>query len=344
MKSNSPRDIALFTGLVLAGLITALFVGYVKVAGGPLNLWLLLLCVVLAFAISYFLLLFAVERFVYKKIKLIYKTIHELKTTRLDEDQKLELDTVNREVMDWARDKRNEVKELRDQEKFRREFIGNLAHELKTPIFNVQGYLGTLLEGGLEDDRINRDYLTRADRSLDRLIDLVEDLDSVTKLESGRDPIHKERINIVAVAEEAFETLEMKSKESEINLRFKQKYERPIWGMADRSKILQVITNLVVNSIKYGRNEGGETEVRFFDMDKNILVEVADNGIGISEGHLNRLFERFYRVDKSRSRHAGGTGLGLAIAKHIIDAHQQSINVRSTEGVGSTFSFTLQKA
>ncbi|MGD1843975.1 MAG: sensor histidine kinase [Salibacteraceae bacterium] len=344
MKSNSPRDIALFTGLVLAGLITALFVGYVKVAGGPLNLWLLLLCVVLAFAISYFLLLFAVERFVYKKIKLIYKTIHELKTTRLDEDQKLELDTVNREVMDWARDKRNEVKELRDQEKFRREFIGNLAHELKTPIFNVQCYLGTLLEGGLEDDRINRDYLTRADRSLDRLIDLVEDLDSVTKLESGRDPIHKERINIVAVAEEAFETLEMKSKESEINLRFKQKYERPIWVMADRSKILQVITNLVVNSIKYGRNEGGETEVRFFDMDKNILVEVADNGIGISEGHLNRLFERFYRVDKSRSRHAGGTGLGLAIAKHIIDAHQQSINVRSTEGVGSTFSFTLQKA
>ncbi len=344
MKSNSPRDIALFTGLVLAGLITALFVGYVKVAGGPLNLWLLLLCVVLAFAISYFLLLFAVERFVYKKIKLIYKTIHELKTTRLDEDQKLELDTVNREVMDWARDKRNEVKELRDQEKFRREFIGNLAHELKTPIFNVQGYLGTLLEGGLEDDRINRDYLTRADRSLDRLIDLVEDLDSVTKLESGRDPIHKERINIVAVAEEAFETLEMKSKESEINLRFKQKYERPIWVMADRSKILQVITNLVVNSIKYGRNEGGETEVRFFDMVKHILVEVAADGIGISEGHLNRLFERFYRVDKSRSRHAGGTGLGLAIAKHIIDAHQQSINVRSTEGVGSTFSFTLQKA
>lgn len=343
MKSNSPREIALVTGLVLAGLVAALLFGYTQILGAPVNIAFIILSVISAFVLSYFLLLYAVERFVYKKIKLIYKTIHDLKTSRLSDDQKLELDTVNREVMEWAHDKRDEIKQLRDQEAFRREFIGNLAHELKTPIFNVQGYLGTLLEGGLEDDRINRDYLARADRSLDRLIDLVEDLDSVTKLESGRETINLQKVNIVEIAEEAFEALEMKSKEEEITLHFKQKYDRNIWVMADRSKIMQVITNLLVNSIKYGRPQG-ETEVRFYDMDKNILVEVADNGIGISEAHLNRLFERFYRVDKSRSRHAGGTGLGLAIAKHIIDAHQQTINVRSTEGVGSTFSFTLQKA
>lgn len=290
-----------------------------------------------------------IERLIYRKIKLIYRTMHKLKVNDSVKMREVNmgsdiLSEVNADVQKWASEQGAEIQELKKQERFRREFIGNLAHEIKTPIFNIQGYLFTLLEGGLEDPQINRDYLERADKNLDRLIDLVNDLDVITKLESDAELLKMDKFNIVDEVEEVFGSLERKAKEKNIQLTFqKASAKKPKIVVGDRSKINQVITNLVANSINYGR-ENGITEVRFYDLDQNLLIEIADNGIGIAAEHLARLFERFYRVDKSRARHAGGTGLGLAIVKHIIDAHNQTINVRSTEGVGTTFSFTLKKA
>ena len=253
------------------------------------------------------------------------------------------INVVNQEVIDWATKRREEITELRTQEAYRREFIGNLAHELKTPMFNMQGYLFSLLEGGLDDDKVKYEYLSRADKNLERLIDLVESMDSITKLESGKESLKMERFDLVELAKECRDSLELTAQQKEISLSFRDNTGKPIWVRADKRKVMQVFTNLVVNSINYGE-KGGETEIRFYDMDVNILVEIADNGLGIAEQHLDRLFERFYRIDKSRARSQGGSGLGLAIVKHIIEAHDQTINVRSTEGVGSTFSFTLEKA
>lgn len=302
--------------------------------------------VTLMYLTVFFLAWRAIEFFVHGKIKLIYRSIHAMdaedegtETPVTDTD----LSGVQKEVEEWAQDKRSEIKLLKEQAEFRRDFIGNLAHELKTPIFNMQGYLLTLMEGGLEDKKVNYDYLNKADKNLERLISLVEDLDKISRLEADSEELHFEKFNLVALVEEAYGLLELRAGEKEIDLRFNKKYERPVWVRADRGKILQVLSNLVANSIHYGKT-GGTTETRFFDMDKHIMVEVADNGTGIGKEHLPRLFERFYRVDKSRARNQGGTGLGLAICKHIMDAHGQGISVKSAPGKGSTFTFTLEKA
>ena len=254
------------------------------------------------------------------------------------------LSKVSHEVENWTDRKSKEIKDLRDQEEFRREFIGNLAHELKTPIFSIQGYILTLLEGGLEDSSVNRDFLLRAAKGVDRMTHIVEDLDEITKFESGRIPIDKKEGNIIDLAKEIIESFEHKAKKRKVKLKFKENYDRPFIVKMDSARIGQVLTNLINNAVIYSKPEGGEVEIRFYPMDKQLLIEVADNGNGIAEEHLPRLFERFYRVDKSRSRHEGGTGLGLAIVKHIIEGHGQSIDVRSTEGLGSTFSFTLELA
>lgn len=299
---------------------------------------------------SYFTFRLIVNEFIYQKIKLIYKTIHDLKTpkhelkTMLKEDQDV-LDSVNEEVVIWAENQQQEIQSLKDQEAYRREFLGNVSHELKTPIFNIQGYVHTLLDGGLEDENINRKFLIRADQSVERMISIVKDLEDISRLESGRVELKIERINIVELASEVIEMQEMKAADRKINIRFGTKYDRPIYVMADSNQIKQVYINLLDNAIKYGYEKGRIT-LRFYDMDQNTLCEVADDGPGIDKTHMPRLFERFYRVDKSRDRHAGGTGLGLAIVKHIIEAHGQTINVRSQTGEnsGTTFSFTLKKA
>lgn len=288
----------------------------------------------------------SIERFIHKKITLIYKTIHRLKTQKkstasIDFSTNI-LKNVNKEVVEWARDNQLEIDSLKKQAEYRKEFIGNLAHELKTPAFSIQGYILTLLEGGLEDPSINRNYLLRADKNLDRLINLISEMDRITKLESGETPIIVEKFDLYELTKEVVEEVEYKAQKSDIELEIVDP-KKIINVSADKTKIAQVITNLVVNSIKYGK-AGGESRIKFYDMDENILVEIEDNGVGIAEEHLPRLFERFYRVDKSRNRNQGGSGLGLAIVKHIIDAHKQTINVRSTEGEGSTFSFTLSKA
>lgn len=245
-------------------------------------------------------------------------------------------------MLEWAQDKKEEIDELKQLEEYRKEFIGNLSHELKTPIFNIQGYITTLIDEGAEDKEMMQKYLQNAERNVERMISLVEDLDTIHKLESSRMHLEMEKFDVVKLAKEVMDMQEMKAKQRQLLLSFKEEYSKPFWVYADKHSIKQVFTNLIVNSIVYG-NEGGNTKVAFYDMDENVLVEVADDGPGIDEKHLPRLFERFYRVDKSRSRHQGGTGLGLSIVKHILESHQQSINVRSTINRGSTFSFTLRK-
>ena len=238
--------------------------------------------------------------------------------------------------------KMHEIETLRQLETYRRHFIGDVSHELKTPIFNIQGYLHTLLDGALEDPNVNTTFLKKAAKNLERLHIIVEDLEAISRLESGELMLEIQSFDIHALAAEVFEDLEFKAKQRNITLEFKDGASQGFKVQADRESIRQVLTNLVSNSIKYGE-ENGRTRIGFYDMDGNILIEVADNGLGIPKKHLNHVFDRFYRVDKSRSRERGGSGLGLSIVKHIIEAHKQTINVRSTPGLGSTFGFTLKK-
>ncbi|MCB0578851.1 MAG: sensor histidine kinase, partial [Phaeodactylibacter sp.] len=220
---------------------------------------------------------------------------------------------------------------------------GDISHELKTPIFNIQGYLHTLLDGAIHDEEVNVKFIRKAAKNLERLHTIVEDLEAISRLESGELILEMQAFDIRKLTEEVFEDLEIKAAQRRIVLEFKEGAAQNFRVLADRESIRQVLTNLVSNSIKYGK-DNGRTRIGFYDMDKNILIEVADNGLGIPKQHINHVFDRFYRVDKSRSRAQGGSGLGLSIVKHIIEAHKQTINVRSTPDLGSTFGFTLQKA
>lgn len=347
MKIENPNQIALFIAAcaTLMGLTVITLFGWLADVDFPIWFWLFFL--ILIFGSTFGVAWWGVEKFLHGRIQVLYRSIQSPDQT----DQKLKdnskgrdiLGEVQKDVEEWATVKQTEIQTLKEQARFRRDFIGNLAHELKTPIFNMQGYLLTLLEGGLEDPKINYDYLTRADKNLERLIALVEDLDSISKLEAGREVLNPEKFNIVNLFEEVFSLFELRAQEKNIALRFDKKYDRPIYVKGDKGKILQVVSNLVVNAIHYGRFEGF-CEVRFFDMSKNILIEIADDGVGVDAEELPRLFERFYRVDKSRSRNQGGTGLGLAICKHIVESHGQTISARSVIGKGTTFSFTLEKS
>ena len=230
-------------------------------------------------------------------------------------------------------------------EELKTDFTNNMTHELKTPIFNIQGYISTLLDGGLEDELINRKYLERAEKSIDRLINIVNDLDTISKLESDMNRLKNDKFDVVALAKEIADQLEIEASKRKIRISVKgaDYLPSPFWVTADKHYIGQVLVNLIINSIHYGK-EGGTTRIKFRDMMDKILVEVEDTGVGISKEDIPRIFERFYRVDKGRSREQGGTGLGLAIVKHIIEAHGERINVRSELGVGTTFAFTLKKA
>jgi two-component system, OmpR family, phosphate regulon sensor histidine kinase PhoR len=340
----SPRQVAWVASVVVAvlsGIIAA--AGLWKWVGGgaavyaiPFSFLLLVIC--------YGAFSFGIERFIHSRIKVLYRTVHELKRKRpgngkadLEGDA---LSKVNMEVQQWAIERRAEISELHEREKFRREFIGNLAHELKTPIFNIQGYILTLLEGGLEDEKVNRDFLNRASNGVDRLMKIVEDLDLITKLESGVMDLRMRRMDLHEVVQETMEGLDLQA--SERGVRLRNDINAPTMVYADRDRLMQVFTNLFTNAINYGK-EGGACRVKSYPLGDQVLVEVSDDGIGISAEHVPRLFERFYRVGKSRARNEGGSGLGLAIVKHIIDAHGQTITVKSKEGKGTTFSFTLQK-
>jgi two-component system phosphate regulon sensor histidine kinase PhoR len=311
------------------------------------SFWLFLGFSVVVFIIMYLVSKHLLNKFIFEKINPVYKTIQDLNVPSHQLRKELEnkdlISEVNREVQLWAQKKSLEINKLKQLEDYRKEFLGNVSHELKTPIFNIQGYVLTLLDGALEDPTINRKYLERTEKSINRLISIVEDLESISKLESKVIQLNIERFNLEKLVIEAFEAHEIRAKKRGIKLVFDKDYDDPVWVEADKKRMYQAISNLVTNSINYGK-EGGRTKISIMDMNENYLVEVNDNGIGIAKDDIPRIFERFYRVDKSRSRDQGGTGLGLAIVKHIIEAHTQTINVRSSVNEGTSFVFTIKKS
>lgn len=347
-KNISLRSMSVYGALALtAFVIIVLWIGE-KIIGFDFD-WqhgIFIIAAIAAFA--YIVIYFILDRFIYRRIKLIYKIIRRSKTSvpdrrSLQKSDKPLLDGVEKEVQLWAETQQNEIETLKTLEAYRRRFIGNVSHELKTPIFSIQGYIYTLIDGGIYDENVNMRYLERAASNVDRLLTIVQDLEEISKLESDDLILDIQKFDIKALVREVFNDLEVNARQRNVSLQFKEGADKSYNVMADREGIRQVLTNLILNSIKYG-NENGMTKVSFYVMDKQILIEISDNGIGIEEKHLNHLFDRFYRVDKSRSRESGGSGLGLSIVKHIIEAHQQRVNVRSTPGKGSTFGFTLDKA
>jgi len=296
------------------------------------------------FIFSFFVLQYRVERFIYRRVKKIYDDVSLLESSSFrNKAITTDMATLTREVEKFARDKKIEIETLKIREEYRREFLGNVSHELKTPLFTVQGYILTLLDGAMNDKELRKKYLQRAEKGVERLIYIVQDLDMITKMEVGDLNITPTKFNIIEVIQNVFDLLEMKADKKGIMLMFDMKYIRPIMVYGDQEKIQQVVTNLVVNSIKYGK-ENGTTEVGIEDLVNNkVIVRVRDNGEGIEKKNIPRLFERFFRVDKSGARTEGGSGLGLAIVKHIIEAHDEKMYVESKFGEGSEFSFTLEK-
>lgn len=307
--------------------------------------WLFCLCFFLGIGtFSFFVLQYRVERFIYRRIQRLYDDVALISSTSLiNKPITTDMATLSEQVKRFATDKKLEIETLKLQEQYRREYIGNISHELKTPLFTVQGYLLTLLDGGMNDKSIRKKYLERAGKGVERLIYIVQDLDMITKLETGDLHLDLTEFNVVEVVQSVFDLLEMKASTKNIILMFDMKYINPINVYADKEKVLQVVTNLVSNTIKYGKQDG-TTEVSIEELTENkVIVRVIDNGEGIAPQHIPRLFERFYRVDKSGDRKVGGSGLGLAIVKHIIEAHNERIYVKSELKKGSEFSFTLEK-
>jgi two-component system phosphate regulon sensor histidine kinase PhoR len=343
-KNFSPQQVALLASTpigVSAGL--ALFIYN--------ELWLpAILFFIIISVLAYFIIYDTVKRFVYRKIKLIYKLIYQTKASKREEfyykhilPQKT-IEEVSEDVEQWAVQRKEEIEVLRKNEVFRKEFLLNLSHELKTPIFAIQGYVDTLLNGALDNPEVNIKFLSNASKNIDRLVNLVDDLDEITKLESGEQLLYKQNFVIQDVIKEVFESLSIKADEKKIKCFIKKGCELPLTVFADKEKMRQVLINLIDNSIKYGKNNG-TIEGSAYKIDgKKILVEISDDGNGIAEEHLPRIFERFYRTDLARTRKVGGSGLGLSIAKHIIEAHGETIHVRSKTDVGTTFGFTLPSA
>lgn len=350
MSDSGQHDYSLLAASVLAGIITLLTSLLDLFWFQSFEVLRAVVTFLLVLGTAYAVIRFVINRFIYEKIKLIYKTIYNLNKPKSALKSFLAtnsnaLEKVNEEVVVWAETQKNEIESLKEQELYRRDFLGNVSHELKTPIFNIQGYVHTLLDGGLEDEEINRKFLKRAEKSVERLISVVEDLDAISNLESGRLELNLQPLNIIELAKEVMEMEEMKAEQLKMTIKFADRYDKPIYVMADGHQIRQVYINLMDNSIKYG-NKKGTVKLSFHDMDQHILCEVSDDGPGIETKHLPRIFERFYRIDKARDRNAGGSGLGLAIVKHIIEAHEQILKVHSQTGEnhGTKFTFTLKKA
>lgn len=332
---NSALYITIFATLFVAGLSAIFF---------SVSFWFCFAFAAGTAVFSFLIIQLRVNFFIHNRVKSIYDKVTLLEgSSYTNQPITTDMKTLTQEVEKFARDKKLEIETLKIREEYRREFLGNVSHELKTPLFTVQGYLLTLLDGAMEDRNIRKKYLQRAEKGVERLIYIVKDLDMITKLELGDVHLEYTHFNIVEVIQNVFDLLEMKAAKKRITLSFDMNYSDAIMVFADKEKIQQVITNLIVNSIKYGK-EDGTTEVSIEHLVKNkIIIRVTDNGEGIEKHHIPRLFERFYRVDKSGARSEGGSGLGLAIVKHIIEAHNEKIYVESEFGVGSEFSFTLEK-
>lgn len=342
-KNTSPVILSFFTALILAIFITL----FTLTLRQP---WYIdITAFALTFIIAYTIYFYTLQYFIYRKIKLIYKFIYQTKATKREEffyqnilPQK-SIDEVRKDVERWAIEKSDEIALLQKNEQFRKEFLMNLAHELRTPIFTVQGYVHTLLDGAIDDPNVNRKFLNNATKGIQRLVQLTDDLNQISKLESGQGQLETTSFVIQDLVKDVYEELMLKAKEKSIEMLIKKGTEASIYVTADKEKIKQVIVNLVENALKYG-NTGGTITTGFYQMDEGrVYIEVSDDGPGIAEQHVPRIFERFYRADRSRSRDVGGTGLGLAIVKHIIEAHGETVTVRSKLGVGSSFGFTLEK-
>lgn len=350
LKNPTPRHIALLSSLIIFGVGTVIVVLTTLNHWGQLNWLKYVLASGVFLVVSYSVLIYYLRSYIYRKIKLIYKTIHNEKLAPEEKERQKKIninsnvmDEVDQEVAAWAENQQREIDKYKSWAEYRRNFLGDISHELKTPIFNIQGYLESLLDGGLQDESVNLIFLQKAVKNVERLQIIIHDLETISRLESGEMLLEMQSFDIKELAKEVFEEIEIKAAERNITLDFKEGASQAFRVKADREKIRQVLINLVHNSVKYGV-PNGRTKIAFYDMDKHVLIEVADNGIGIPRQHLTHVFDRFYRVDKSRSRAQGGSGLGLSIVKHTIEAHKQTINVRSSPSLGSTFGFTLDKA
>jgi two-component system, OmpR family, phosphate regulon sensor histidine kinase PhoR len=341
-KNLSPKQLSALTAVLLALPISA---GIYVLTGNEL---VGAASLVIIFSGSYGLILFTLEKFIYRKIKLIYKLIHQTKATKKEEvyfkyilPQK-SIDEVREDVEKWGEKRNEEIELLKKNEAYRKEFLQNLAHEFKTPIFAIQGYVDTLLSGAMEDVVIRKKFLENTAKNVDRLVNLMNDLDEISTLERGEQLLYKQNFVVQDLIREVFESLSIKTNNKNVRTSIKKGCESPITVFADKEKIRMVLINLVENATKYGK-AGGSIVASIYKIDeKNVLIEISDDGIGIEEEHLLRIFERFYRTDAARSRDKGGTGLGLAICKHIIEAHGQSVHVRSRPDVGTTIGFTLE--
>jgi two-component system, OmpR family, phosphate regulon sensor histidine kinase PhoR len=341
-KNLSPRQLSALTAVLLALPISAgIYILTTNLVVGAASL-------VIVLGGSYALILFTLEKFIYRKIKLIYKLIHQTKATKKEEvyfkyilPQK-GIDEVREDVEKWGEKRNEEIEMLKKNEAYRKEFLQNLAHEFKTPIFAIQGYVDTLLNGAMDDSFIRKKFLENTAKNVERLVNLMNDLDEISTLERGEQLLYKQNYVIQDLIREIFESLSIKTNSKNVRTAIKKGCESPITVFADKEKIRMVLINLVENATKYGKT-GGSIVASIYKIDeKNVLIEISDDGIGIEEEHLMRIFERFYRTDAARSRDKGGTGLGLAICKHIVEAHGQSIHVRSRPDVGTTIGFTLE--
>ena len=298
----------------------------------------------LVFVASFLITQFRAKRFIYNRIKKIYDEVSILNEDEFSKEYATtDIDALSKSVQEYVKGKRIEIKNLTERDSFRKDFLGNVAHELKTPLFTVQGYILTLIEGAVNDKLIRDKYLGRASKGVERLVAIVKDLDMIAKLETEGLNMNVEVFNIIDLIQNVFDLLEMRSKKRNITLQFDKIYEFPVFVKADKERIEQVLINLIVNSVKYGKINGITTLGIESYTENKFIIKVVDNGEGIKQEHIPRLFERFYRVDQSRSREQGGSGLGLSIVKHIIEAHNETILLKSTFTEGSEFSFTLKK-
>lgn len=311
----------------------------------PIGIRFILLFFIVLLGLSFVIIQSSVKNFIYKQVQKIYSTVAFLDVADVDKKAiTSDMDTLSKKVKEFAEGKRLEIEMLQLREGYRREFLGNISHELKTPIFTIQGYILTLLEGAVKSKEMRTQYLTRANIGVERLIAIVKDLDMIAKLESGDLNLKSETIDIVKLIKTSFDLLEIKAQKKGVNLTFNKNYDVPILVKGDEERLEQVLINLIMNSIKYGKIKGTTVVSISIFSDTQFIVTIKDNGEGIKAVHLPRLFERFYRVDKSRSREQGGSGLGLSIVKHIVESHKQQVSVKSTLGKGTSFSFTLERA
>jgi two-component system phosphate regulon sensor histidine kinase PhoR len=345
LKLKKTYSYALWSALYLTLLTVAIASVTYYIISEHFGYITIIFSIIILFILSFFITQYRAEHFIYRRLKKLYQEVSILNVNDLKRDSATtDIDKLSKSMQKFVEGKRLEIKSLTERDSFRRDFLGNVAHELKTPLFTVQGYILTLLEGAINDKQIRMKYLDRANKGVERLVAVIKDLDMIAKLENDGLKLDIEVFNVLELIQNVFDLFEMKAKKRNISLRFDKVYEFPVFVKGDIEKIEQVLINLIVNSIKYGK-PNGTTILGVDDFnDKKFIVKVIDNGEGINKEHIPRLFERFYRVDQSRSREQGGSGLGLSIVKHIVEAHNQKILLKSTFGKGSEFSFTLEKA